>query len=64
MPKLSGAGGAGCKPDEVSYYETKLVVIQVGVSGHTNTAGVTAVWQEAWHKDTRFEQLLSMSLLQ
>lgn len=65
VPKLSGAGGAGCKPEEVSYYETKLVVIQVGVAvGHTNTAGVSRLCGKRHGcKDTCCEQLLSMSLL-
>lgn len=31
VPKLSGGPGGGCRPDELSYYETKLVVIQVRV---------------------------------
>ena len=30
VPKLSGSNGAACRPDELGYYETKLVVIQVG----------------------------------
>jgi hypothetical protein len=29
VPKLSATGAAACRPDELSYYETKLVVIQV-----------------------------------